>query len=160
PPAPGARAKAPGAPLSRVPSHRRTRPPRRPASRASRGARAGRAPGVESLVTSSVRLYLEGSMLIVLAALTVVGAVIGSPAEALAWGPVTHLVHGSMLLERLNLLPVALQGLLARFPYEYLYGCIGADIIQAKKFTRSLYTHCHHWHTGWSVLENAHEDAE
>ena len=73
---------------------------------------------------------------------------LGSPGEALAWGPVTHLVHGSMLLERLPLLPEELQLLLARFPYEYLYGCIGADIIQAKKFTRSLYTHCHHWQTG------------
>lgn len=82
------------------------------------------------------------------------------PAEALAWGPVTHLVHGSMLLERLALLPPEIQALLSRFPYEYLYGCIGADIIQAKKFTRSLYTHCHHWRTGWSVLENAEGDAE
>ena len=80
--------------------------------------------------------------------------------DALAWGPVTHLVHGSMVLDRLPLLPATLQSLLARFPYEYLYGCIGADIIQAKKFTRSLYTHCHHWRTGWSVLENTREDAE
>jgi hypothetical protein len=82
------------------------------------------------------------------------------PAEAWAWGPVTHLVHGSMLLERLPLLAPALQELLARHPYEYLYGCIGADIIQAKKFTRSLYTHCHHWRTGWSVLEAARTDPE
>ncbi len=85
---------------------------------------------------------------------------LGSPGEALAWGPVTHLVHGSMLLERLPLLPEELQLLLARFPYEYLYGCIGADIIQAKKFTRSLYTHCHHWQTGWSVLDQARDDSE
>jgi Zinc dependent phospholipase C len=82
------------------------------------------------------------------------------PEQAWAWGPVTHLVHGSMILERLALLPKEVQLLLARFPYEYLYGCIGADIIQAKKFTRSLYTHCHHWRTGWSVLESAREDAE
>src|SRR5262249_49075227 len=82
------------------------------------------------------------------------------PADALAWGPVTHLVHGSMLLERLAMLEPSMRELLSRFPYEYLYGCIGADIIQAKKFTRSLYTHCHHWRTGWSVLEQAREDAE
>jgi hypothetical protein len=82
------------------------------------------------------------------------------PGEALAWGPVTHLVHGSMLLDRLDELEPAVRALLARFPYEYLYGCIGADIIQAKKFTRSLYTHCHHWRTGWSVLEQAREDGE
>ncbi len=87
-------------------------------------------------------------------------AVVAFPSDALAWGPVTHLVHGSMLLERLADLPAELRGILARFPYEYLYGCIGADIIQAKKFTRSLYTHCHHWRTGWSVLENASDDSE
>lgn len=90
----------------------------------------------------------------------VAGAFLLLPREALAWGPVTHLVHGSMLLDRLSLLPAAMQALLARFPYEYLYGCIGADIIQAKKFTRSLYTHCHHWQTGWSVLDQARSDAE
>lgn len=90
----------------------------------------------------------------------VAGLMLAWPSEAFAWGPVTHLVHGSMLLERLPLLSPALQELLARQPYEYLYGCIGADIIQAKKFTRSLYTHCHHWRTGWSVLDAARTDPE
>jgi len=90
----------------------------------------------------------------------VAGLLLVWPSEAFAWGPVTHLVHGSMLLERLPLLSPALQELLARQPYEYLYGCIGADIIQAKKFTRSLYTHCHHWRTGWSVLDAARTDPE
>jgi hypothetical protein len=92
--------------------------------------------------------------------LAVVALVLLLPGEALAWGPVTHLVHGSLVLDRLALLAPALQALLARHPYEYLYGCIGADIIQAKKFTRSLYTHCHHWRTGWSVLEAARSDPE
>jgi hypothetical protein len=99
-------------------------------------------------------------MIAMLVVAVVAGIVLGAPGEALAWGPVTHLVHGSMLLERLALLTPALQELLARHPYEYLYGCIGADIIQAKKFTRSLYTHCHHWRTGWSVLEAARTDPE
>lgn len=82
------------------------------------------------------------------------------PGEALAWGPVTHLVHGAMLLERLPLLPPDVAALLSRFPYEYLYGCIGADIVQAKKFTKSLYSHCHHWSTGWDVLDAADTEAE
>ncbi len=93
-------------------------------------------------------------------AAVVAGMLLAFPSDAFAWGPVTHLVHGSMLLERLPLLAPALQELLARHPYEYLYGCIGADIIQAKKFTRSLYTHCHHWRTGWSVLDAARTDPE
>ncbi|HEY8517544.1 MAG TPA: zinc dependent phospholipase C family protein [Candidatus Binatia bacterium] len=94
------------------------------------------------------------------AVLFAVAFLLGLPDEAFAWGPVTHLVHGSMVLDRIALLTPALQSLLARHPYEYLYGCIGADIIQAKKFTRSLYTHCHHWRTGWSVLEAARTDPE
>lgn len=80
--------------------------------------------------------------------------------EANAWGPVTHLVHGSMVLDRLASLPLEVRQVLGHHPYEYLYGCIGADIIQAKKFTRSLYTHCHHWRTGFSVLRAARTDAE
>lgn len=95
-----------------------------------------------------------------LLALAAFAVVLLLPSEAFAWGPVTHLVHGSLVLERLPALPLALQALLARHPYEYLYGCIGADIIQAKKFTRSLYTHCHHWRTGWSVLHAARTDPE
>jgi len=83
-----------------------------------------------------------------------------SPVEAFAWGPVTHLVHGAQVLGRLDALPPDVATLLGRFPYEYLYGCIGADIIQAKKFTQSLYTHCHHWRTGWTVLDSAQTDAE
>ena len=91
-------------------------------------------------------------MVISLIAVVAVSLVLGLPDHALAWGPVTHLVHGSLVLERLQTLPAVTQDLLLRFPYEYLYGCIGADIIQAKKFTRSFYTHCHHWRTGWDVL--------
>jgi hypothetical protein len=99
-------------------------------------------------------------MIVGLFVAVVAGVLLGWPSDAFAWGPVTHLVHGSMLLERLSLLTPSLQELLVRQPYEYLYGCIGADIIQAKKFTRSLYTHCHHWNTGWSVLDAARTDAE
>lgn len=89
---------------------------------------------------------------------TLVGVLL--PGEALAWGPVTHLVHGAMVLDRLPFLPPDLAALLMRHPYEYLYGCIGADIVQAKKFTKSLYTHCHHWNTGWEILDAAENDAE
>lgn len=91
---------------------------------------------------------------------TALAAILLVPSDALAWGPVTHLVHGAMLLERIQLLPPDVAALLTRFPYEYLYGCIGADIVQAKKFTRSLYTHCHHWNTGWEVLAGASTEAE
>lgn len=83
-----------------------------------------------------------------------------APAEAHAWGPVSHLIHGATVLARLNTLPTALQEILRAFPDAYLYGCVGADIIQAKKFTRDLRYHCHSWNVGWQVLAGARTDSE
>jgi hypothetical protein len=37
---------------------------------------------------------------------------------------------------------------------------VGADIIQAKKFTRDLRYHCHSWNVGWQVLDGARTDSE
>ena len=82
------------------------------------------------------------------------------PSEALAWGPVTHLVHGATVLSSLTTLAPALQEILRVHREAYLYGCIGADIIQAKNFTRDLRLHCHSWAVGWQVLEGARTNAE
>lgn len=82
------------------------------------------------------------------------------PQEAHAWGPVTHLVHGATVLARLSTLPMSLQEILREFPDAYLYGCVGADIIQAKKFARDLRYHCHSWNVGWQVLDAAGNDSE
>lgn len=82
------------------------------------------------------------------------------PSEAHAWGPVTHLIHGATVLAGINTLPSALQEILRAFPDTYLYGCVGADIIQAKKFTRDLRYHCHSWNVGWQVLDGARSDSE
>jgi hypothetical protein len=77
------------------------------------------------------------------------------PGDALAWGPVTHLVHGSRILDSLSILGPALQEMLREHRLAYLYGCVAADIVQAKKYTRSLYTHCHCWPVGWQIVETA-----
>ncbi len=82
------------------------------------------------------------------------------PGEAHAWGPVTHLVHGATVLSRLTTLAPALQEILRVHADSYLYGCVGADIIQAKKFTRDLRYHCHSWNVGWQVLSGSRNDAE
>jgi hypothetical protein len=42
----------------------------------------------------------------------------------------------------------------------YLYGCIGADITQARRYTRSLYSHCHHWAVGFKLVEASRTDEE
>jgi hypothetical protein len=91
---------------------------------------------------------------------TVLLAVLALPAEAYAWGPVTHIVHGSTILANLTSLPVALQALLAANQEQYLYGCIGADIIQAKAYTRSLATHCHSWPVAWQLVAEARTEGE
>ncbi|TMA62557.1 MAG: zinc dependent phospholipase C family protein [Deltaproteobacteria bacterium] len=82
------------------------------------------------------------------------------PSEAHAWGPVTHLVHGSQILASLSTLAPALQEILRAHRLPYLYGCIAADIVQAKKYTRSLYTHCHCWPVGWQLVESARGERE
>jgi hypothetical protein len=82
------------------------------------------------------------------------------PGDAHAWGPVTHLVHGSQILEHLSSLAPALQEILRRHRLQYLYGCIAADIMHAKKYTRSLYTHCHCWPVGWQIVESAGTERE
>jgi hypothetical protein len=96
-------------------------------------------------------------MWIGLAALLVL---VGWPGEAHAWGPVTHLVHGSQVLESLSILGPALQEILREHRFAYLYGCVAADIVQAKKYTRSVYTHCHCWPVGWQIAEAAGDDRE
>lgn len=92
--------------------------------------------------------------------LAAVGVFVLLPTPAFAWGPITHIVHGSTILANLTSLPAALQAVLAAHPERYLYGCIGADIIQAKAYTRSLATHCHSWPVAWSLVDEAESDAE
>jgi len=82
------------------------------------------------------------------------------PTDAQAWGPVTHLIHGSDVLARVSTLPAALQEILQPHRLAYLYGCIAADIMHAKKYTRSLYTHCHCWPVGWQIVESASGERE
>ncbi|MFQ5666036.1 MAG: zinc dependent phospholipase C family protein [Candidatus Binatia bacterium] len=77
------------------------------------------------------------------------------PVHAWAWGPMTHLAHGSEVLQNLTILGLSLQRLLRRHRLEYLYGCVGADITQAKKYTRAQQAHCHSWPVGWALLQRA-----
>ncbi len=82
------------------------------------------------------------------------------PGDAHAWGPVTHLVHGARVLGDLGALTGPLEDLLGAHRLAYLYGCVAADIFHAKKYTRSLYTHCHCWPVGWQIVESAHNERE
>ena len=81
------------------------------------------------------------------------------PDKAFAWGPVTHLQLGVETLRHISLLGHSLRMLLETFPYDYLYGCIGADIIFAKGLAR-IHHHSHNWLVGFSVLEEADSPAQ
>lgn len=92
--------------------------------------------------------------------LMAVALVLVAPGDALAWGPITHIVHGSAVLASIELLPEAMQALLSANAGCYLYGCVGADIIQAKAYTRDVSTHCHRWPVAWRIVEEASTDRE
>lgn len=84
------------------------------------------------------------------------------PDTAYAWGPGTHLQLGSQVLENLAVLAPALQDLLKHHPYDFLYGCIGADITVGKRYRIKQVFHCHNWSMGFRLLgaaEKAHETA-
>ena len=87
-------------------------------------------------------------------------ALLLTPSEAWAWGPITHLTHGVGALGSLTIASATLQRILSRNRLAYLYGCVGADITQAKKYTRAQQAHCHSWEVGWAILERARSDAQ
>lgn len=76
---------------------------------------------------------------------------------ALAWGPATHIELAGSILERLAVLPAAIAAILARNGIAYIYGNIAADIVFAKRWSR-VKQFCHHWSTGFDLLESAEDD--
>jgi hypothetical protein len=81
------------------------------------------------------------------------------PADALAWGIGVHLQIGSHILDNLANLPATLQTLLSSHPFDFLYGCISADITIGKKFTHYL-KHCHSWRIGRQILGAARTESQ
>ena len=79
------------------------------------------------------------------------------PEPAWAWGPATHVYLGSALLDSLHLVPAAVRGILAAYPYDFLYGSLAADISLAKKYVPAG-RHCHHWHVGEEIHAAAEND--
>ncbi len=73
------------------------------------------------------------------------------PAQAFAWGAGVHLGLGLRLLAAPEALSTTLQALLAGYPFDFLYGCIAADITLGKKHTHYL-KHCHNWSIGHKLL--------
>jgi hypothetical protein len=64
---------------------------------------------------------------------------------------------GRTLLDMLHLLPAALAELLRAHPQSFLYGSMAADISFAKKYVPAG-RHCHFWHVGEEILQEARND--
>jgi hypothetical protein len=74
-----------------------------------------------------------------------------------AWGPATHVALGEAILGSLYLLPPTLQLLLHRFPVQFLYGSVAADISFAKKYVPEG-RHSHSWTVGEEILRAAPDE--
>ncbi|NIR44102.1 MAG: zinc dependent phospholipase C family protein [Gemmatimonadetes bacterium] len=85
-------------------------------------------------------------------------AVLWIPDAAYAWGPGMHILVGTELLGALALLPAAVAEILRRYPLDFLYGSIAADITFAKKYA-PVGRHSHHWHVGEELYDEADSDA-
>ena len=85
--------------------------------------------------------------------------IICTPADALAWGGGIHLQLGTVVLNNLTAIRPAIAAVIEAYPYDFLYGCVAADITIGKKFTHFL-LHCHRWQVGMKVLENAGPDPQ
>lgn len=81
------------------------------------------------------------------------------PDPAFAWGPATHIYFGVELLKDVSLLSPLLASILTKFPYDFLYGCISADITVGKKYIRYR-QHCHNWRIGLKILAEAENTAQ
>ena len=79
------------------------------------------------------------------------------PGEASAFGPATHTFLGSAVLDSLHLLTAPLAELLRAHPQSFLYGSMAADISFAKKYVPAG-RHCHFWHVGEEILDEARND--
>ena len=90
-----------------------------------------------------------------LCALTALLAIVLLPTDAWAWTPGTHVFLGDAILRHLHLVPSAIADLLAAYPADFLYGSIAADTSIAKKYAE-VGRHCHSWHVGMEI----HEEAE
>jgi hypothetical protein len=56
------------------------------------------------------------------------------------------------------MLPGNIGGLIAAFPYDFLYGSIAADTSIAKKYA-AVGRHSHSWAVGFDILDRARDDA-
>ncbi len=93
-------------------------------------------------------------MILPLIILSTVFFIIISPGHAWAWGPATHLEIAHGILGSPGLITGAVRELILRFPNDFIYGSLSADIVMGKNLVDEL-RHCHNWKIGFQILKGA-----
>ncbi len=91
--------------------------------------------------------------------LSTVFFIILTPVSAWAWGPATHLEITQHILTNPGLLTGTVRELIMRFPHDFLYGSISADIVLGKNLMAEL-KHCHNWSVGLNIFRKARDGAQ
>lgn len=118
---------------------------------------AGSASGSESDLTAWLSRRQPAAALACVVVVALV-AVALTPATAFAWTPGTHIFLGEAIMRSLSLIPSSIAQIIAAFPYDFLYGSIAADTSIAKKYAAAG-RHCHSWHVGQEIYEEADEES-
>jgi len=96
--------------------------------------------------------------IVIFAILAAVVAVLVTAAPAFAWGPSAHLYVGREILSNLELLPIGISSILSRYPLDFLYGSVFADMHLGKKFLHFSKL-VHNWRVGFELKDSATTDA-
>lgn len=80
----------------------------------------------------------------------------GHLSDACAWGPITHVDYAYTALQDLSAYTGVVKELLSRFPYDFLYGSLAADITLGKDYVDYVHN-CHNWRVGFLIFNEARE---
>lgn len=86
-------------------------------------------------------------------------AILLTPSDAFAWGPVAHLDFALEVLTASAAATPAIHALIRRFPLDFLHGSLAPDHVIAKNLARDI-THCHSWSVGYRLLMEARDTDE
>lgn len=81
------------------------------------------------------------------------------PSNAWCWGPITHIDYAHEALQNVAVYGPAVKLLLTKFPFDFLYGALAADITVGKDYVDYVFN-CHNWRVGFLILEDARDDRQ
>ncbi len=88
-----------------------------------------------------------------------IGVICFWPQNAWCWGPVAHTDYAFEALRQVSSYGPAVKALLQKYPMDYLYGTLAADITLGKDYVDYIYN-CHNWRVGFLILDDAKEDRQ